>query len=53
MGIEFAKHLRNRRIDVTLDQRHLGLGGNRFQFKEKSVTHSEFVLVIRSAMRAS
>jgi hypothetical protein len=43
---EFAKHLRRCGIDVTLDQWHLGLGDNRFQFMEKSVTHSEFVLVI-------
>jgi hypothetical protein len=44
--LEFAKHLRRCGIDVTLDQWHLGLGDNRFQFMEKSVTHSEFVLVI-------
>jgi hypothetical protein len=44
--LEFAKHLRGKGVNVTLDQWHLGLGDNRFQFMEKSVTRSEFVLVI-------
>jgi hypothetical protein len=44
--LEFAKHLRSKGVDVTLDQWHLGLGDNRFQFMERSVTRSEFVLVI-------
>jgi hypothetical protein len=44
--LELAKHLRSNGINVTLDQWHLGLGDNRFQFMEQSVTRSEFVLVI-------
>lgn len=44
--LELAKHLRSKGVDVTLDQWDLGLGDNRFQFMEKSVTRSEFVLVI-------
>jgi hypothetical protein len=44
--LEFAKQLRGKGVDVTLDQWNLGLGDNRFQFMEKSVTRSEFVLVI-------
>jgi hypothetical protein len=44
--LEFAKFLRSNGVDVTLDQWHLGLGDNRFQFMERSVTRSEFVLVI-------
>ena len=44
--LEFAKHLRAKGVDVTLDQWSLGMGDNRFQFMEKSVTRSEFVLVI-------
>jgi hypothetical protein len=43
---EFGKHLRSKGADVTLDQWELDLGDNRFQFMEKSVTRSEFVLVI-------
>jgi hypothetical protein len=44
--LEFAKHLRRNGIDVTLDRWHLDLGDNRFQFLERSVSRSEFVLVI-------
>ncbi len=44
--LDFAKHLRSKGVDVTLDQWNLGLGDNRLQFMEKSVTGSEFVLVI-------
>jgi len=44
--LEFAKDLRSQGVDVTLDRWNLGLGDNRFQFMEKSVTRAEFVLVI-------
>lgn len=44
--LEFAKQLRSKGVDVTLDQWDLGLGDNRFQFMEKWVARSEFVLVI-------
>ena len=44
--LEFAKDLRSKGVDVTLDQWYLGMGDNRFQFMEKSVVRSEFVLVI-------
>jgi hypothetical protein len=44
--LEFARHLRGDGIDVTLDRWHLGLGDNRFQFMERAVTRSAFVLVI-------
>jgi TIR domain len=44
--LEFAKHLRSKGVNVTLDRWDLGLGDNRFQFMEQSVTRAEFVLVI-------
>jgi hypothetical protein len=44
--LDFAKHLRSKGVNVILDQWHLGLGDNRFQFMEQSVTRGEFVLVI-------
>lgn len=44
--LDFGKNLRSKGVDVTLDQWDLRLGDNRFQFMEKSVTRSEFVLVI-------
>lgn len=44
--LEFAKHLRSKGVNVALDRWDLGLGDNRFQFMEQSVTRAEFVLVI-------
>jgi hypothetical protein len=50
--LELAKHLRSNGINVTLDRWHLGMGDNRFQFMEKSVTRSDFVLVIGTPIYA-
>jgi hypothetical protein len=44
--LEFAKRLRSKGVNVTLDRWDLGMGDNRFQFMEQSVTRAEFVLVI-------
>lgn len=44
--LDFARDLRSKGVNVTLDRWDLGLGDNRFQFMEQSVTRAEFVLVI-------
>lgn len=44
--LDFARDLRSKGVNVTLDRWDLGLGDNRFQFMERSVTRAEFVLVI-------
>jgi len=44
--LEFAKNLRRKGVDVKLDQWDLGPGDNMFQFMEKSVTCSDFILLI-------
>lgn len=44
--LDFARDLRGKGVNVSLDRWDLGLGDNRFQFMEQSVTRAEFVLVI-------